>query len=74
MLTVYKPGSIIAVSALLFLFMGLDKITIAPFAVNDRFGDVYADRTPVEISMLMAASSVGAAGTYNSKQEQRENY
>lgn len=62
MFKAHSTGAIVALAGLLWLFMGLDKTTIVPFTVNDRFGDVYVDRTHVEIAMLMAISSIGATG------------
>lgn len=63
MLKVHNAGSIAGFASCLWLIVGLDKAVVVPFASNDRFGDVYAERSPIEISMLMAASSLGAAST-----------
>lgn len=64
MFKVHRQGTLVAISGFLWLILSLEKAAIIPFAVNDRFGDIYASKPPAEVAIYMAISQIGAASMY----------
>lgn len=64
MFKVHRQGAIVAIAGILWLILSLEKAALIPFAVNDRFGDLYASKPPLEVAIYMSITQIGAASMY----------